>query len=334
MNTIYITEQGAQLGLDHRRLEVRKNNQVLAELPLGHVERLVILGNVSITTPTLKRLMQDGIDVVFLSLDGRYYGRITGEATPHVALRRAQYRWQADDAFTLALAQRLVAGKIRNQRVLLQRQQRSGHAELLAALSDLQDYEARAGRTQTHNSLLGVEGSATARYFSGYRLLFDPVWNFQNRNRQPPRDPINVLLSFGYTLLTRAAESAARAVGLDPYVGFLHKDAYNRPSLALDLVEEFRPIIEGLALHVCHHELIRPEDFRPGDEAAGERALVLERDAVKRFIAAYEERMGQTLQHPRTGERLALWRFVELQAQEVARCLRAGAPEYRAITFR
>lgn len=334
MATIYITEQGAQLGLDHRRLEVRKDAAVITEFPLGHLDRIVILGNVSITTPTLKRLMQDGIDVVFLSLDGQYYGRITGEATPHVALRRAQYRWQADDAFTLALAQRLVAGKIRNQRVLLQRQQRSGHTELLEALSDLEDYEARAGRTQTHNALLGVEGSATARYFSGYRLLFDPVWKFTDRNRQPPRDPINVLLSFGYTLLTRAAESAVRAVGLDPYVGFLHKDAYNRPSLALDLVEEFRPVIEGLALHVCHHELIRLADFRPGDEAAGERALVLERDAVKRYIGAYEERMGKALQHPRTGEQLALWRFLELQAQEVARCLREGTAAYQAVLFR
>jgi len=334
MSAIYITEQGAQLGLDHRRLELRKDAAVLAEFPLGHVDRVVILGNVGITTPALKRLMQEGVDVVFLSLDGQYYGRITGEASPHVALRRAQYRWQGDDAFTLALAQHLVAGKIRNQRVLLQRQQRSGHTELLAALSDLEDYEARAGRTQTHNALLGVEGSATARYFSGYRLLFDPVWKFHERNRQPPRDPINVLLSFGYTLLTRAAESAVRAVGLDPYVGFLHKDVYNRPSLALDLAEEFRPVIEGLALHVCHHHLIHPEDFRPGDEAAGERALVMERDAVKRFVAAYEERLGQVLQHPRSGENLPLWRFIELQAQEVARCVREGAAEYRPVLFR
>lgn len=334
MNAIYITEQGAQLGIDHRRLEVRKDDKVLAEFPLGHVDRIVILGNVGITTPALKRLMQEGLDVVFLSLDGQYYGRVTGEATPHVALRRAQYHWQGDAAFTLALAQQIVAGKIRNQRVLLQRQKRSGHGELEQALSDLEDYEARAGRTQTHNALLGVEGSATARYFSGYRLLFDPVWKFYDRNRQPPRDPINVLLSFGYTLLTRAAESAARAVGLDPYVGFLHKDAYNRPSLALDLVEEFRPVIEGLALHVCHHDLIHPEDFRPGDEAAGERALVMERDAVKRFVTAYEERMSKVIQHPRTGDRLALWRFIEMQAQEVARCLRADAPEYRALVFR
>jgi len=334
MSAIYITEQGAQLGIDHRRLEVRKDEAVLAEFPLGHVERIVILGNVGITTPALKRLMQEGIDLVFLSLDGHYYGRVTGEATPHVALRRAQYRWQGDPAFTLALAQRIVAGKIRNQRVLLQRQQRAGHTELLAELGDLEDYEARAGRTQMHNALLGVEGSATARYFSGYRLLFDPAWQFTDRNRRPPRDPINVLLSFGYTLLTRAAESAARAVGLDPYVGFLHKDVYNRPSLALDLVEEFRPVIEGLVLHVCHHDIIHREDFRPGDVAAGERALVMEREAVKRFVTAYEERMDKVIQHPRTGDRLALWRFIELQAQEVARCVREGVTEYRALVFR
>lgn len=334
MSAIYITEQGAQLGIDYRRLEVRKDKEVLAEFPLGHIDRVVILGNVGVTTPALKRLMQEGIDLVFLSLDGQYYGRVTGEATPHVALRRAQYRWQGDDAFTLALAQRVVAGKIRNQRVLLQRQQRAGHMELLGVLGDLEDYEARAGRTQTLNALLGVEGSATARYFSGYRLLFESVWQFTERNRRPPRDPINVLLSFGYTLLARAAESAVRAVGLDPYVGFLHKDVYNRPSLALDLSEEFRPVIEGLILHVCHHGLIHPEDFQPGDEAAGERTLVLERDAVKRFVTAYEERLGQVIQHPRTGERLALWRFIELQAQEIARCLRAGTPDYRALVFR
>jgi CRISPR-associated protein Cas1 len=334
MSVLYLTEQGARLGLDHRRLQLRKDDEILHEFPLGHVERIVILGNVGLTTPTLKRLMQEGIDLVFLSLGGRYYGRLTGETTPHVALRRAQYQWQAESTFTLALAQRIVAGKIRNQRVLLQRQQRSGHSELASALADLEDYEARSARTQTLNALLGVEGSATARYFAGYRLLFDAAWQFHARNRRPPRDPINVLLSFGYTLLTRAAESAAQAVGLDPYAGFLHKDAYNRPSLALDLVEEFRPVIEGLVLHVCHHDMIQVTDFRPGDEAAGERALVMEREAVKRYVSTYEARMKRVIRHPRTGERLALWRFLELQAREVARCVREGTTEYRALTFR
>ncbi|HQE92099.1 MAG TPA: CRISPR-associated endonuclease Cas1 [Anaerolineae bacterium] len=334
MAAVYVTEQGARLGIDHQRLEVRKDDAVVAEFPLGHVERVIILGNVNVTTPTLKRLMQAGIDLVFLSMDGQYYGRIQGELTPHIALRRAQYQRQGADVFVLALAQRIVAGKIRNQRVLLQRQKRAGHTELEATLAALDDYEARAGRTQTLNALLGVEGSATARYFDGYRLLFDPVWHFDNRNRRPPRDPINVLLSFGYTLLTRAAESAVQTVGLDPYVGFLHKDVYNRPSLALDLMEEFRPLIEGLVLHVCHHDMIHPGDFRPGDEAAGERALVMERDAVKCYVAAYEGRMGQVIQHPRSGDMLPLWRFIELQAREIARCVREGTPDYQAAVFR
>ncbi len=339
MSTLYVTEQGAQLGVDHRRLEIRKKDdagagQVIAEAPLGHIEQVVVLGNVGITTPALKRLMQDGVDVVFLGLDGQYYGRVQGELTPHIALRRAQYQQQSDDAFTLALAQRIVAGKIRNQRVLLQRQKRAGNAELEEALAALEGYEARAGRTQTLNALLGVEGSATARYFGGYRLLFDAAWKFNERNRRPPRDPVNVLLSFGYTLLARAAENAIYTVGLDPYVGFLHKDVYNRPSLALDLTEEFRPVIEGLVLHVCHHDMVHREDFRPGDEEAGERALIMEREAVKVFVTAYEERMGKTLQHPRTGETLPLWRFLEIQAREVARCLREKTAEYQALAFR
>jgi len=332
MAAIYITEQGATLGIDHRRLEVRKDGEVVTEFPMGHVTRVVILGNVHITTPTLKRLMREGIDLTFLSMGGRYYGRITGELAPHIALRRAQYHHQADPEFVLALAQCIVAGKIRNQRVLLQRQKRNGHAELAAVLEDLEGYEARALRTQTLNSLLGVEGSASARYFGGYRTLLGAAWQFNARNRRPPKDPINVLLSLGYTLLTRAAENAVLTVGLDPYAGFLHRDVYNRPSLALDLVEELRPVIEGLVLHVCHHDLVSPADFRPGDE--GERPVVMEREAVKRYIRAYEERMAKKALYPRTGARLPLWQFMERQAREIARCLTEGSPAYQALTFR
>jgi CRISPR-associated protein Cas1 len=311
---------------------VRKDKAVVAEAPLGHVDRVVILGNVGITTPALKRLMRRGIDLVFLGMNGQYYGRVVGEATPHIALRRAQYRLQGDDAFTLALAQQVVKGKLRNQKVLLQRRRREGHQGLDDVIAALDGYEARALRTQTLNSLLGVEGSATARYFGGYRQLFDRQWQFNTRNRRPPRDPVNVLLSLGYTLLTRAAENAVRAVGMDPYVGFLHADVYNRPSLALDLVEEFRVIIDGLALYVCNRGLVTPDDFRPGEE--DERPVEMDRAAVQRYIQAYESRMQRVSRHPRTGERLRLWRFLELQAREVARCLREGQPDYQPLIFR
>lgn len=333
MPAIYITEQGAQLGMDHRRLEVRKDGEVIAEFPMGHIDRVVILGNVGITTPALRRFMAQGIDLVFLSLSGRYYGRLSGETTPHVALRRAQYTAQADPETVLALAQRIVAGRIHNAKALLQWRRRKGVGDLDAIIADLTTYEGRAPRTQTLNSLRGVEGSATARFFGGYKGLFGPEWQFNRRNRRPPRDPINVMLSLGYTLLARAAEDAARAVGLDPYVGFLHRDVYNRPSLALDLEEEFRVLIEDLVFRLVRDAAITPDDFRPG--GPDERPLVMEKAAVKAFISAYESRMKETRVHPRTHQKLALWRFIELQAREIAQCVRDATPEaYSALRFR
>lgn len=332
MGDVWVTEQGARLSLDHRRLIIAKEGAVLVEAPLGQVERVMLLGNVHITTPAMKRLLTLGIPLVLMGLDGRYYGRLVGQMAPHIALRRQQYLWQGHSAFALAMAQRIVAGKIRNQRTLLQRQSGQGHEGLEEALEDLEYFEARARRTQTLHALRGVEGSATARYFAAYRLLFREPWHFERRTRRPPADAINVLLSLGYTFLARLAESAVEGVGLDPYAGFLHQDEYNRPSLALDLCEEFRCVIEGLVLHVCHHGVIRVEDFRPGEE--GERPLVMEREAIKRYVQAYTERFKRPLRHPRTQEQMPLWRFVHLQAQEVARCLREGQPDYRALVFR
>lgn len=327
MSTIYVTEQGARLGLDHRRLEIRKDGEVLAEAPLGHVERVVIVGNVGLTTPALKRLMRKGIDLVFVSMTGQYYGRVIGELTPHIAHRRAQYRLQADEEFRQALAQRLVTGKLHSQLQLLRTQDRRDDA-WRGLLRDMEHYLARAGRAETSNALRGIEGSGAARYFGGLRSLLAPAWSFKRRNRRPPRDPINVLLSLGYTLITRAVESAVYTVGLDPYVGFLHADAYNRPSLALDLVEEFRVWIDALILDVCREGVITSDDFRPGE--ADEPPVVMARPAVKRYIGAYEQRLREKQRHPRTGQQLARWRFLELQAREMARCLKHATPDYRA----
>ncbi len=332
MSTVYVTEQGAKIGVAHQRLEVRKKEETIATLPMGHIQRLIIVGNVAVTTPALKRLLSNSVDVVFLGINGRYYGRLVGKRSPHIALRRAQYRLQDDPEFALALARRIVQGKLRNQKVLLQRRRREGQGGLDEIINDLTGSEARVERVQSLKSLLGVEGSATARYFGGFRALFEPRWRFNQRNRRPPRDPINVLLSLGYTLLTRAVESAVRTVGLDPYVGFLHADVYNRPSLALDLAEELRCVIEGLVLYVCHREIVTMEDFRPGE--GEEPPVVLEREGLKRYVDAYEKRMRRVSRHPRTGEKLELWRFVELQAREVARCLRDGRADYRALIFR
>ena len=332
MGAIWITEQGAGLAVDHERLIISREGITLAEYPLRQVERVHLVGNISVTTPVIKRLLRQGCELIFLGSDGQFYARLVGGMHPHTALRRAQYQLQAQEPFALPLAQRIVTGKLRNERVLLQRHQRAGSEGLEEITTSLAQYEAQAGRTRTLHALNGLEGSATARYFGGYRLLLDEPWSFPRRSRQPPMDPVNVMLSLGYTFLARAAESAVETAGLDPYLGFLHQEEYNRPSLAIDLMEEFRPVIDGLVLHLTGHHVVTLQDFRPGQE--DERPVVMEREAVKRYIAAYEERMARPILHPRTGERLPLWRFLELQAREVARCLREGTPDYHPCVFR
>lgn len=332
MGELWLADQGARLSVEHHRLIVTKQQERLAECPISQVERVVILGNVEFTTPTLKRLLRRGIALVLLGIDGQYQGRLTGRATPHVALRRQQYHCQGDPAFVLAMAQSFVAAKLQNLRVLLQRHRRNGRPLPEDVIGALATYQQRVPRTRTLHALRGLEGRATACYFSAYRTLFQPPWHMACRQRRPPTDPINVLLSLGYTLLTHQAESAIEATGLDPYAGFLHQDKYNRPSLALDLVEEFRPVIDGLVLHVCHHGIIKPEDFRPGE--GEERPLVMEREALKCFVVAYQERFARLILHPRTKERLPLWRFLHVQAQEIARCIRQDEPTYRACIFR
>ncbi len=332
MGELWLTEQGAHLSLDHGRLIVAKEGKLLAECPLSQVDQVTLLGNIEVTTPTLKRLLSHGVPFTLLGVDGRFYGRLVGQATPHVVLRRQQYAEQGRPSFVLAMAQALVKAKLANLRILLQRQRRHGRQGLDDAITALAAYGERANRTRTLNALRGVEGSGTARYFAAYRELLQGPWQMERRVRRPPTDPINVMLSLGYTLLARQAESAVEAVGLDPYAGFLHSDEYHRPSLALDLCEEFRPVIDGLVLHVCHHKIIAPEEFRAGSK--GERPVVMEREALKRYITAYQERFARPILHPRTRERMPLWRFIHLQAQEVARCVRQNQTNYRGCVFR
>ena len=332
MPPLYLIEQGAKLQHDGRRLIVSKNDQELASTPLAHVSEIVILGNVGVTTPTMKLLLAENIDVVFLTLDGDYCGRLIGAATPHVVLRRQQYRCQENATFALTMAQRIVSGKLANLRVLLQRHNRERNdAVITSAIDALHHALERVPRTTTLNALNGVEGAATAAYFGAWKRLLKGDWKFEKRIRRPPTDPINVLLSFGYTLLAHAAQSAVQAVGLDPYAGFLHAVEYNRPSLALDLMEEFRVVVDGVIQWVCNSGQIQPNDFTPGDAA---RPIVMSDDAKRKFIQAYENRMNETLLHPRQNERLTLRRCILAQARGIVECIQRQTPDYVPLAFR
>ncbi|MBI5292452.1 MAG: CRISPR-associated endonuclease Cas1 [Chloroflexi bacterium] len=333
MPPLYVTEQGARIEMDNRRVAVSKDGEVLANVPMIHVSEVVIMGNVSLTTPAMKAFMAAGLDVVFLTIDGAYCGRLIGPNTPHVALRRMQYGRQGNAQFSMTLAQQFVIAKLQHQRVILQRHNRDkGEAVIAGAIESLGEALARAPRTTTVSGLMGVEGAASAAYFGSLKRLLKHDWKFEKRARRPPPDPINILLSYGYTLLTHTAEGAVAATGLDPFAGFLHAVEYNRPSMALDIVEEFRPLVDGVILWACNGEQVTPGDFTRGDDP--QRPVVMSDRARKRFIEAYERRMGETFTHPKLNQQLTMRQCVLAQARQVAEAIRLERAEFAPMGFK
>jgi CRISPR-associated protein Cas1 len=336
MPPLYVTAQNSKIRLANQRLQVESGGsgetQVLASLPIGQVTQVVVFGNVGLTTPAIQRLLGAEIEVIFLSEDGVYLGRLESRLTPHVPLRQAQYQGLQEPGFKFAMAKGFVQAKLSHQRALLQRHNRErGDAEIASAIDALgRSLDSLPGKANLH-SLLGLEGSATAAYFNGLRRLFDPSWNFKDRNRRPPRDPVNVLLSFGYTLMTNLARSAVEAVGLDPYAGFLHEIAYNRPALGLDLLEEFRPVVDGLVLWCLNGKQIEPEDFSPGPS---ERPVILSQEAARKFAAAFETRMAQKFTHPLRQMQFPLNQCLLEQARQLASRITGGTPGYTGMGFR
>lgn len=337
MPPLYLVQQNAKVRIQNRRITVVReqedgDEETLVSLPLAHVDQVVIFGNVGLTTPAIDALLAQNCEVVFLTQNGEYRGRLTGEMTPHVPLRRAQYQRLSSSGFTLQMAAGFVAAKLNHQRVLLRRHNRDLQDPLIEdAVTQLGEViEGLPRRTQL-SSLRGAEGAATAAYFGAFRRFFAPEWRFHERNRRPPADPVNVLLSFGYTLMAQVASGAVSAVGLDPYAGFLHEVVYNRPALALDLLEEFRPVVDGIVLWVCRSGQLTPADFSPGPP---ERPVILGESGQRRFLQAYEQRMEQTFTHPRRGQKLTLRQCVLEQARQIAACILEDNPSYTGMGFR
>jgi CRISPR-associated protein Cas1 len=338
MPPLYLVQQNTKIRIRNRRLQVERDveageaPEVLTSLPLGQVEQVVLFGNIGLTTPAIDALLLQNSQVVFLSQNGVYRGRLVGELTPHVPLRRVQYTRLSDSTFTLELAKSFVRAKLEHQRALLlrnTRDQRSPTVESSAAsLNHALDSLPHKTSLQ---SLRGLEGASTAAYFAAYRTFFGEEWKFTDRNRRPPADPVNVLLSFGYTLLTQAAAGAVETVGLDPYAGFLHEYVYNRPALALDLLEEFRPVVDGLVMWACRSGQIQPADFSPGPP---ERPVVFGDAGKRRFVQAYETRLDQPHTHPLRGLKFPLRQCLIEQARQLAGCLTNGDPAYRGMGFR
>jgi CRISPR-associated protein Cas1 len=323
MPPLYVIQQNARLRMNNRRLQVelpdpgaarqeREDVQVLALVPIGQVSQVVLFGNVGLTTPLIDALLGEGIEVIFLTQDG-------------------DFRSLDQPGFSLEMAKGFVRAKLQHQKALLQRHNREGNDPRIAgAVEQLSAALGTLDRRTAVSSLRGVEGSATAAYFSGYRLLLGDEWRFDARLRRPPPDPVNALLSLGYTLLAQLTASAVQAVGLDPYAGYLHEVVYNRPALGLDLVEEFRPVIDGLVLWACHGQLT-PADFTPGP---AERPVVLSEAGKRRYLQAFEQRLEMRFTHPLAGQKLTLRQCLVEQARQVAARVMENRPGYQGMGFR
>lgn len=335
MPPLYVVQQNTKLRIHNRRLQVELEQdgrvEVLMSTPLAQVTEVVLLGNISLTTPAIDALLDQESQVIFLTQSGEYRGRLIGRLTPHVPIRRAQYRRLEDAAFGLEMAKGFVAAKLTHQRALLQRHNREApRPEITQAIEQMHSAIHHVPLKTTPAALRGLEGSGSAVYFRGYRCLFDAGWNFTDRNRRPPADPVNVLLSFGYTLLAELCSSAVQMAGLDPYAGFLHEVAYNRPALGLDLTEEFRPVIDGVVLWACRSGQVTPADFTPGPV---ERPVILSAEGKRRFLQAYEQRLEQTYTHPLRGLKYPMRLCILEQARQIADRLLNGPAGYQGMGF-
>ncbi len=322
---LYVQETRAKVSLSGERLVVSVADEKQAEARLGETSQLVVMGNTYVTTPTIHELMRREIPVTWMSYGGWFLGHTVGAGHANVELRTAQYRASFDERKCLSLARGWVQAKIRNSRVLLRRNWRESvdreYKEQL--LLDLKRLANRAGRVQAMDTLLGIEGAAAARYFQNFSRLLKPhggaKWSFDmaNRNRRPPTDPVNALLSFGYAMLTRAFVTALSATGCDVYRGFYHQPRYGRPALALDMMEPFRPlIVDSVVISVINKGEIQANDF-----VRTPVGINLSSAGRKRFIAAFERRLSEEITHPIFNYKIEYRRIFESQSRLLGRYL-------------
>lgn len=290
MAALYVVEQGAVVQKEGERLVVRKEGRPLASVPVFKVDSVVVFGGVQVSTQAVALLLANGVELAFMSVDGRLKGRLMPAESRNVLLRLQQYQRYHDADFRLKLGRAVVRGKLANARALVLRYLRNHpEAPLVGPLRSLEDSLAQVDTAADLDSLRGIEGRGAAAYFTAFARMLTGELKFSGRSRRPPGDPVNALLSLGYSLLTHEVFGAVAARGLDPYLGFYHDVRYGRPALALDLVEEFRaPVVDRMVLSLVNRRVLGPDDFEEGEEGG----VFLTKEGFRRFLATYEERLG------------------------------------------
>ncbi len=346
LRPLYLNSQGVRVGKSGGVLQVREKDALVQEVRIGEICQVSLMGNVQISTQAVQALCEAEVPICYFSMGGWFYGITIGLNQKNVFLRRSQFRLAEQEYFARALARRLVAGKIRNQRTMLQRNHIEPRRNTLAGLKEMAE---RAEEARSLEELLGIEGNAARLYFGDFAGMIKTdgqtgreqggaaqsgagqlPFDFEGRNRRPPRDPVNALLSLGYSLLAKDLTVACYAVGFDPYIGYYHQPRFGRPALALDLMEPFRPLIaDSAALTAINTGMVTARDFvRVGGSVA------LTTSGRKGFFRAYELRMDTLVTHPMFDYRVSYRRLLEIQARLLARVLEGEIGEYPVFTTR
>jgi CRISPR-associated protein Cas1 len=333
LNTLFVMTQGSYVHLEGETARVEFEGKTLIQTPLHHLGSIVTFGNVMMSPHLMHKCASEGRGITFLSMNGRFMARVVGPVSGNVLLREAQYQTYVDEHTRTRIARSIVAGKIQNMRsVLLRAARETKDLERKADLSKTTDwmsvYLGRLKECASVEEAMGYEGQSTADYFA----IFDHMivaqrsdFKFATRNRRPPRDRVNALLSFAYALLLGDCVAAAEGVGLDPQFGFLHAIRSGKPALALDLMEEFRPVLaDRLVLNLINLRQIKPEhlEVRPGG------SVLLTDEGRKTILAGYQKRKQTEVHHPLLKSKTPLGLIPHLQARILARRLRGDAREY------
>jgi CRISPR-associated protein Cas1 len=355
MATLYLTEprslvkkEGDTLVVHIPENEERGTARRKVRVPLIKVSQVVVFGDVTLTSPAMAALLEQQSDICFCSAYGRFRGRLAPPMSKNSLIRLAQHQAHGDPVRSFALARSFVRGKLANMRAMLLRANRKREDDdvaratksmqgVLDQVDALQPGEAepapdpsRPQADTAYGRLLGLEGAGTAFYFGVFGRLLNGEWRFDGRQRRPPRDPVNALLSFGYVLLMNQVSCAASIVGLDPYVGFLHSSQFGKPALALDVMETFRPlVVDSTTLTLLNNGMLSQRDFR---EELG--AWRLTDEGRRTFLQKLEERLDTTIQHPVFGYKATYRRSLELEVRLVAKWLSGEIDRFRPFVVR
>lgn len=333
LNTLYVTSHNRYLSLDGENIVVLEKEKEVGRVPLHNLEAIVTFGYTGASPALMGACAERNIGLTFLSGNGRFIARVTGEVYGNVTLRKEQYRRSESEEESLKIARNCIAGKVYNSRWILERAARDYSlrldAEKLKSKSAFLAQSLKKIRICTDAAALrGLEGEAASVYFSVFDdmiLQQKDIFSFHGRNKRPPRDEVNAMLSFAYTLLTSMCASALETVGLDPYVGFFHTDRPGRKSLALDMVEEFRSVVaDRFVLTLINKKIVNEKGFQRKENGA----VIMDDELRKVFLSSWQSKKQEMITHPFLGEKVEWGMLPYVQAMLLARYLRGDLDEY------